>query len=41
MSSSATSRTRCRAHDELDLAVARRSIGAGLPVLGICRGTSF
>ncbi|MEO3932211.1 gamma-glutamyl-gamma-aminobutyrate hydrolase family protein [Pseudarthrobacter sp. ATCC 49987] len=27
-----------RAQDELDLAVARRSIGAGLPVLGICRG---
>lgn len=26
------------AQDELDLAVARRSIDAGLPVLGICRG---
>ena len=27
-----------RAQDELDLAVARRSIDAGLPVLGVCRG---
>ena len=26
------------AQDELDLAVARRSIDAGLPVLGVCRG---
>ncbi|BCW65941.1 gamma-glutamyl-gamma-aminobutyrate hydrolase [Arthrobacter sp. NicSoilB4] len=26
------------AQDELDLAVARRSIGAGLPVFGVCRG---
>jgi putative glutamine amidotransferase len=26
------------AQDELDLAIARRSIDAGLPVLGICRG---
>lgn len=27
-----------RAQDELDLAIARRSIDAGLPVLGVCRG---
>ena len=27
-----------QAQDELDLAVARRSIDAGLPVLGVCRG---
>jgi putative glutamine amidotransferase len=26
------------AQDELDLAIARRSIDAGLPVLGVCRG---
>ncbi|HSL37749.1 MAG TPA: gamma-glutamyl-gamma-aminobutyrate hydrolase family protein, partial [Arthrobacter sp.] len=27
-----------QAQDELDLAIARRSIDAGLPVLGVCRG---
>ncbi|MDN4642425.1 gamma-glutamyl-gamma-aminobutyrate hydrolase family protein [Arthrobacter sp. PsM3] len=26
------------AQDELDMSIARRSIGAGLPVLGVCRG---